>query len=123
MDLLLDSETNDMVFVNGDCPVTQKLISVVSQRLKVTLYTFLGEWFLDRSVGVPYVQQVFGKIRSKQSVDLIFQQIIAADPDVIEILSFESTLENASRGYSMVFSVRVIDNTESLPITISFGEV
>lgn len=121
MDLLLDPNTNDMVFINGGCPVTQLLVDVVTQRLKITLYTFLGEWFLDRSVGVPYIQQVFGKVRSKQTVDLIFQQIIAADPDVIEILAFESELASSTRGYSMVFSVRVIDNTESLPITVTFG--
>lgn len=121
MDLLLNENTNDLVFVNGACPVTQQLTSVVSQRLKITLYTFLGEWFLNTSVGVPYFQQIFGKIRNKSSIDLIFQQIIVNDVDVIEILSFESTLSPDIRGYSMTFQVRVSDNTASLPITISIG--
>lgn len=119
MDVLLDKDTHDMVFVNGECPVTQLLVDVVAQRLKITLYTFLGEWFLDRTVGVPYLQSIFGKVRNKQTVDLIFQQIISADPDVIEILSFESEIPRGGRGYEMTFSVRVLDNTESLPITIT----
>lgn len=121
MDLLLDRDTHDIVFVNGECPVTQLLTDVVAQRLKITLYTFLGEWFLDTTIGVPYFQQIFGKVRSKATVDLIFQQIIANDKDVIEILSFESELENGTRGYSMTFQVRVKDNTASLPITIDIG--
>lgn len=119
MDVLLDLDTHDMVFVNGACPVTQLLVDVVAQRLKITLYTFLGEWFLDRTVGVPYLQSIFGKVRNKQTIDLIFQQIISDDPDVIEILTFESNIPTGSRGYEMTFSVRVSDNTESLPITIS----
>lgn len=119
MDVLLDPDTHDMVFVNGECPVTQLLADVVAQRLKITLYTFLGEWFLDRTVGVPYIQSIFGKVRNKQTVDLIFQQIISSDPDVIEILTFVSDIPRGGRGYEMTFSVRVLDNTESLPITIS----
>ena len=122
MDLLLDSDTNDIIFVNGQCPVTQRLTDVVAQRLKITLYTFLGEWFLDTSIGVPYFQQIFGKVRSKSTIDLIFQRIIANDPDVIEILSFESELAASTRGYTMTFQVRVRDNTSSLPITIQVGE-
>jgi len=122
MDLLLDSDTNDIIFVNGQCPVTQRLTDVVAQRLKITLYTFLGEWFLDTSIGVPYFQQIFGKVRSKSTIDLIFQRVIANDPDVIEILSFESELAASTRGYTMTFQVRVRDNTSSLPITIQVGE-
>ena len=123
MDLLLNPDTGDVVFINGEAPVTQRTATVVAQRLRITLYTFLGEWFLDPTVGVPYYQQIFGKIRTKSAVDLIFQQIITDDPDVIEILTFESTLDNANRGYSMTFQVRVSDNTASLPITISVGDV
>lgn len=121
MDLLLAKDGHDMVFDNGKCPVTQLLVDVVAQRLKIKLYTFLGEWFLDRTVGVPYMQNIFGKVRNKATIDIIFQQIISADEDVIEILSFESELAAHQRGYTLIFSVRTSDNTESLPITVSVG--
>jgi hypothetical protein len=123
MDLLLNTDTGDMVYVNGGAPVTQHTADVVAQRLRITLYTFLGEWFLDETVGVPYFQQIFGKLRTKASVDLIFQQIITNDHDVIEILTFDSTLDRGARGYSMTFQVRVSDNTASLPITIDLGDI
>jgi len=123
MDLLLNPNTGDLVFTNGGSPVTQRTATVVAQRLRITLYTFLGEWFLNTTVGVPYYQQIFGKIRTQSAVDLIFQQIITDDPDVIEILTFSSTLDSANRGYSMTFQVRVSDNTASLPITISQGDI
>lgn len=121
MDLLLDTKTNDLIFINGKCPVTQLLVDVVTQRLKIKLYTFLGEWFLNTSTGIPYFQQIFGKVRSKATVDLIFQNVISEDPDVIEILTFRSSIDSGRRGYEMTFSVRVSDNTESLPITIDIG--
>lgn len=118
MDLLLDRDSHDIVFINGACPVTQDMRDIVAQRLKITLYTFLGEWFLDPTVGIPYYEQIFGKVRSKATIDIIFQNIIQADPDVIEILSFTSSLDASTRRYGMTFTVRVADNTESIPITI-----
>lgn len=120
MDLLLNSETGDLVFTNGICPVTQLQADVVAQRLRISLYTFYGEWFLDETIGVPYIQQIFTKVQRKSKIDLIFQGIIAADSGVIEILSFSSEI-SAQRGYTMTFSVRVADNSESLPITVSIG--
>lgn len=120
MDLALDPDTHDIMFANGAVFVTQRLVDIVAQRLKISLYTFLGEWFLDTSIGVPYFQQIFGKVRKKSTVDIIFQGIISDDPDVIEILSFVSEI-TPERGYEMTFSVRVADNTASLPITITLG--
>lgn len=121
MDLLLDPLTNDLVFINGQAPVTQSLVDIVTQRLKIALNTFLGEWFLDETIGVPYFQQIFGKVRQKTTVDLIFQRIISGDKDVIEILSFSSEMPTGTRDYTMTFRVRVADNSASLPIIISVG--
>lgn len=120
MDLLINSVTGDLVFQNGACPVTQLQADVVAQRLRITLYTFYGEWFLNRTVGVPYIQQIFGKVQRKSTVDLIFQGLIANDPGVIEILTFQSEVL-PTRGYTMTFQVRAADNSASLPITITIG--
>lgn len=111
MDLLLSPETHDMIFVNGGCPVTVSQQDIVAQRLKITLQTFLGEWFLDTDLGIPYFQQIFTKIRSKATVDAIFQQAILDDPGVLEIVSYESSLDASTRGFDLVFSVRVADGT------------
>lgn len=120
MDLLLNSTSGDLVFTNGACPVTQLQADVVAQRLRIALYTFYGEWFLDTTIGVPYMQQVFSKVRKKSTIDLIFQGIITADEGVIELVTFISEIDT-TRGYTMSFSVRVADNSTSLPITLSIG--
>lgn len=122
MDLLLDPTTHDLVFINGQSPVTQTQAEVVAQRLKITLYTFLGEWFLDPTIGVPYFQQIFGKGRTKSAVDVIFQRFISNDPGVIEIREFQSVLEPQGRGYEMTFTVRVANNVITAPITITVGQ-
>lgn len=121
MDLLLDPVTHDLVFVNGQATVTQTQSEIVTQRLKIALYTFLGEWFLDTSIGVPYFQQIFGKVRSKSAIDVIFQNIIANDEGVVEIREFSSDLSTSDRGYTMTFKVRCKDDTITDNITITVG--
>lgn len=121
MDLLLDPVTHDLVFVNGQATVTQTQSEIVTQRLKIILYTFLGEWFLDTSIGVPYFQQVFGKVRSKSAIDVIFQNIISNDEGVVEIREFSSDLSTGDRGYTMTFKVRCNDDTITDDITITVG--
>lgn len=121
MDLLLDPLTNDLVFVNGVTSVTQTQSEIVAQRLKITLYTFLGEWFLDTTIGVPYFQQIFGKVRSKAAIDVIFQNVISADAGVVEIREFTSSMSTGDRGYTMTFKVRVSDDTITDAINISVG--
>lgn len=119
MDLLLDSD-NDLVFVNGSASVTPDRAGAVQQRLKVKLLSFLGEWYLDTSYGIPYFQQIFGKGRSKGAIDSILQQKILEEDGVLRITKFESSL-STSRTYSLVFAVVVDDGDTTNDIEISVG--
>jgi len=81
----------------------------LAQRIKIKLQTFFGEWFLDGTIGVDYFGQIFGKNRSKQSVDAIFQSEILKEREVLQITSFNSTLNQQTRVYSLVFEVKTRD--------------
>lgn len=110
MDLLLDPLTHDVVFINGETPVASSQQDVVAQRLKVRLNTFFGEWFLDTSIGIPYFEQVLTKGFDKQSIDALFQAEILSDDGVMELVSYNSTLDSQTRRLRVVFSVRVADD-------------
>lgn len=106
MDILLDTTTHDIVFDNSDTPsVTTEVRQDVAQRLKIKLSTYLGEWFLDITQGVPYYESVFKKGATKSSVDLIFQTMVLEEEDVLSIVSWDSSLDNSSRTYSLYFRV------------------
>lgn len=121
MDILLDRDTHDIVFVNGATPVTQESRVVVAQRLKITLSTFLGEWFLDQDIGVPYFQRIFGKQRSQNAVDAIFQQQILDSVGVVQILSYDSVMSDGLRTLSFTFQVLTTEGAVTDDITVSIG--
>lgn len=120
MDILIDEDSNDIVFTNGATPVTDTQKVTVSQRLKIRLQTFLGEYFLNTDAGVPYYQRIFGKVRNKATIDTIFQKQILSDEGVIEITSYSSSIDSASRLLSVEFTVRTNEGVTN-PITIEIG--
>ncbi len=121
IDFLLNSQTHDIVWSNGPLTkdyTTQPYTQTVGQRLKIRLLTFMGEWFLDTTYGVPYWQRLLGiKQTSKSAIDLIFQQQILAEPGVKEIVSFDSTFQN--RQYSLNFRVKVVTGEITSPIIVN----
>ena len=110
MDILLDEDTHDALFINGATPVTSSISDGLKQRLKMKLLTFKGEWFLDVNYGTPYFQEIFGKGRSRGTVDIVLREVISADEDVVDIIAFESKL-TSDRVYSLDFSVLGRDGT------------
>lgn len=120
MDILLDEDTHDLVFINGAVPVTEGQRITVAQRLKVRLQTFLGEYFMNTSIGVPYYQRIFGKIKNKSTIDTIFQREILSDEGVIEITSYRSDLDVSTRYLEVTFTVRTSEGVTN-PITINVG--
>lgn len=120
MDLLMDYDEGDLIFVNGLLTkeyTTQPFVQTVQQRLYILLHTYLEEWFMDTTYGIPYWQSILGKKTTKSAVDLIFQQKILAENGVKEITQFNSTFVN--RVYSLNFKVRVTTGEETQTITIS----
>lgn len=120
MDLLLNYDTNDLVFHNGTLTreyTTQPFVAVVAQRLLIMLQTYSGEWFMDLNHGIPYWQSILGKKTTKSAVDLIFQQKILAENGVKEITEFKSTFVN--RQYSLDFKVKVSTGEVTDTITIN----
>lgn len=117
MDLKLDGDSHDLLFVNGECPVTTESREVVAQRLTIRLNSFFGEWFLNTKYGVPWFERILGRKTSKAGVDRILQEQILQERGVLEITSFTSTFKN--REYSMSFRVRTNGNQVTEEITIN----
>jgi hypothetical protein len=81
----------------------------VVQRLRSRLRAFRGEWFLNPNVGVPYYTEVFIKGISKSRIDAAFKREIITTPGVLELLSYDSAVDSATRSLTITFSARVTD--------------
>ena len=101
--LALDPVTGDLVLTAGRLGLVSGA-DVVAQRLRNRLRLWRGEWFIDRTVGIPYLTQVFGKVPQSQ-VEALLRAAILSCPGVATLLSFVLTV-SPERVASLTFSVR-----------------
>ena len=115
MDIKLTTD-NDIEVVNYAMSLIEE-DEAIKQRLLVALQIFKGEWFLDTDLGVPYFQTIFQKGVTKGVVDSILKRKIEAVEGVSRIVSFTSTLNNATRDYSCTFVCKTTTN-ETITVTL-----
>lgn len=124
MDFKIDSD-GDVIISDGKFELLTTIQEAVRQRLSIGLKTFLGEYFLDTTVGIPYRQQIFNKNITPTEVDALFLKYIYTDDDVIKVVSFDSTYNQYTRKYDLDFEVLTTDGLlrVSLPNITTNDEV
>ena len=120
-DILLNPETNDVVFVNGTTTMTYENKLTVAQKLKIKLLTYQGEWFMDTTQGLPYFQTILVRGISKTTIDSLFQEAILSEPEVVEIVEFNSYIDPETRAYRLSFRVRTNENQTTDYVDILIG--
>lgn len=121
MDLALDAATGDLAVD----PATKDLQvadgnDAVLQELRILLRQLKGEWFLDERVGVPYLQQIFGKGRSPQVLRSIFRKALLTASRVRSVAELTLSLDSATRTLTVAARC-VLDDGAAL--TLDFSEV
>lgn len=69
----------------------------VAQAITIHLRTWLGEWFLDATHGVPYMESILGKVRNPALIESILRNEILSVAGVRSIDSFTLNIDNRTR--------------------------
>lgn len=89
----------------GELRLTEGLDSI-RQNLKQRLSMFFGEWFLDKSKGLPYYQHIFVKNPNPVVVDAAIKKEVFETPGILEIQNFVLDLDTATRVLSVTLKAR-----------------
>lgn len=107
MDLALDPATYDLAVTNYDLSLNTGL-PLMQQRLKQSLWFFLGEWYLDITDGVPYYQNILVKAPVQLTVESTLKAAILDTPGVLELTKFNVTYTNAPRQLALEFETSTL---------------
>jgi hypothetical protein len=108
MNLSVNSITGDLDIQNGQLVLIEGQ-EEIKQHLEQRLRAFLGEWFLDQSIGLPYFDDILKKNVISSEVESIFINEILSTPGVVRLLSFELTLDKGLRQLQLSFLAETID--------------
>lgn len=101
---LLD-EDGDMAVDNGHWVIAADA-EAVTQDIEIRLGFFLGEWFLDEEIGVPWLQRILQKGTPAEEVREHLRVAIASAPDVTEVAGANLELDAATRQASISYTVQ-----------------
>jgi hypothetical protein len=86
----------------------------IAQKLAVRFQFFLGDWFLDQSLGVPYYQDVLVKNPDFLVLQSHFREVILETPGVASLVGeLGFTFDSAARILTLTFSAQ-LENGEPL---------
>jgi hypothetical protein len=99
----------DLDLSTGGLVLTRNRADLVAQKLRNKLLFFLGEWFLDTRLGVPYFQSILVKNPDVATVRQILVTAISSTPGVVQV--FDVNLEIDRRVRELTFSFKAkVDN-------------
>ena len=102
MDLKLDA-SGDLDFEDGDLVLVDGT-DAIAQDCRVRLRFFLGEWFLDTRLGVPWFQKILGQKPRLNAVRDILQRAALTTPGLLSLSDFSLDYEGATRRLSVSFT-------------------
>ena len=91
----------------------------IEQRIRADLRLFLGEWFLDITVGVPWIQSILVKGVDPFIAEALIKEAINNVFGVVGLVRFDPILfDTATRNLTVNFEVLTVNNTR-LPIGLT----
>lgn len=103
-DLALAARDHDLLLKNRDLLLIDDA-ERVAQQIKVALLFWLGEWFLDTTKGVPYLQYVLVKNPNMAHVRQVLYEAISGVPDVKRVSSLDIELNPRLREATVKYAV------------------
>ena len=78
----------------------------IAQKVKIRLWFFRGEWYLDQREGIPYWSRVLVKNPDLQALEAMFRRAILSTPGVAIVERLTLELDRATREASLDFTAR-----------------
>lgn len=117
MDLKLDVTTNDLIIEENDLVLIGNK-DAIRQHLEIRLRTFLGEWFLDRTVGVPYTQELFAaKIPNTTVIQTVVREEVEKTPGIISLDTIDVVVSKGQRRIDITIGVTSVEGNFEITVT------
>ena len=119
------SDTGDMRFGASGLDFLINSPAAVAQVVQTRLLLYLGSWYLDTTLGFPWLEGVIGK-HSQDSADQVIQDYVRDTTGsvngqdvslVLSILSYSSTSNPTTRNYSATMEIDTIFGPTTVTIT------
>lgn len=111
LDLRLTTNEWDLDLASADIAVVDGPDQTV-QHIRQRLQHLQEEWFLNRIEGVPWFQEILGKVNHISTVEIILKSTIIETPGVASLESFDLDADAGERTAVVRFTVKLLTGEE-----------
>jgi hypothetical protein len=120
-DLLLEQHSNKFSIEDHRWRFSETRLEYISQKIRHTISIFKGEWFMDKTIGIPYIpEEDVDRYMHRRMIETALQVRIGEVEGVEKFLSFSSSLNKATRILLIEFTVQ-IDTGETYSDSVEIG--
>lgn len=102
-DIAMNVNTNDLIVKDGDLMLIDNA-ERVAQQILITLRFWYGEWFLNTTEGVPYLEYILVKNPNLAHVRQILTEAIESVPGVVSLDSMDFEYDRQGRTLAVDYS-------------------
>lgn len=110
---------HDLDVAQGDLVLCANDKDAIAQAITIKLKTLGGEWFLDKSIGVPYLTSIFGHKPSERFLREVISAEILSLADVREITDFTARISEERMAF--ISFVASLNDGSNININESVG--
>jgi hypothetical protein len=120
-DILLENRSTKFVIDDHHWRFSETRLEYLAQKIRHTISVFQGEWFMNRTIGIPYIPgEGVEKYIHRRMIETALQIRIGEVEGVEKFLSFSSQIDTAARVLTVDFTVQ-IDTGEAYKDSIELG--
>lgn len=102
-DIAMNVNTNDLIVKDGDLMLIDNA-ERVAQQILITLRFWYGEWFLNTTEGVPYLEYILVKNPNLAHVRQVLTEAIESVPGVVSLDSMDFEYDRQGRTLAVDYS-------------------
>ena len=99
---IADGVIGDVKITDGDLTITNERDSIVL-RISQKLQFFFAEWFLDKTLGIPYFERILVRNPDPALVDSILKQVVLSVDGITRINQWIIEVDRTSREMRLTF--------------------
>jgi hypothetical protein len=103
-DFAIDTNTNAFFRKGKGFRFTENRLEYLAQMVWSAISLFLGEWYLDATMGIPYIPSDQNKTEHRSLLETSLQTSITGISGITRLLEFESKYEPAKRRLRIRFA-------------------
>jgi len=108
-DFAITPQGNKFIRERNGMRFTNNYLEYMAQKVRSAISLFLGEWYLNRKKGIPYIPTSIEKIDHRPLLETALIVTISNVKGIKKLLSFEPTFDERER----LFKVRFVAQCEN----------